>query len=544
MFPNTSETPVVHFKVWLTAVLKSMAQIAFSNRAGAGVVITAAIACVGPWNALGALVGAVLGTTAGRFHWQRDGLLWSEGLYGVNPAILGILWGGVLSQLDGKSLLFLFAVPVCVALEHPVRNLLGRWDLPVLAVPALLSGWGSSIVFAAFGESFWLNFSSLPFGDFGAACAIVLVAAVAWWRDPGSAVPTLGVTALVGAASGWVTGGGWVGPSALWAFSVAPVVYYVCLVVPSAQRRLWLLFLCGATVAGILWFLWSLLVPLSLAPPLMMPLIAGIWAALIAVRAYAGPMATDVDLSRAVRLLMAAHGKGGRVVALTGAGISTPSGIPDYTAGTLIEPGYQAIDLSYGRFLISQRIRSAYWATCARFRDLVEKAEPNAAHASLGVLAIAGWINGIVTQNVDGLHGTTEVVELHGNIFSVRCTTCDNLRAWPGDGAWINHDVTCPGCGGFLKPAVIAMGENIDPLVWSKAMKLIDGCALLLAVATRLAVSSGANLLAEARRGDAPTIFITQGGITGTVLDGDVVVQGDAVEILQTLQKLLAIRTL
>ena len=61
MFPNTSETPVVLFRVWFTAVLKSMAQIAFSNRAGAGVVIAAAIACVGPWNALGALVGAALG---------------------------------------------------------------------------------------------------------------------------------------------------------------------------------------------------------------------------------------------------------------------------------------------------------------------------------------------------------------------------------------------------------------------------------------------------------------------------------------------------
>ena len=543
MFPNTSETPVVLFRVWLTAVLKSLAQIAFSNRAGAGVVIAAAIACVGPWNVLGGLVGAALGTTAGRFHGQRDRSLWGEGLCGVNPAILGILWGGVLSHLDGKSLLFLFAVLVCVVLEQPVRNLLRRWDLPVLAVPALLCGWGSSIVFAAFGDSFWFNFSSLPFGDMGAAGAIVLVAAVAWWRDPGAAVPTLVVTALVGAASGWMTDGRWVGPTALWAFSVAPVVFYVCLVVPSARYRLWFLFLAGATVAGILWFIWGLLVPVSLAPPLMMPLIAGIWAALIIVRAYAGSMATDVNLSRAVRLLMAAHGKDGRVVALTGAGISTPSGIPDYTAGTMIEPGYQASDLSYGRFLVSKRIRSAYWASCARFRDLVDKVEPNVAHTTLGAFATAGWIDGIVTQNVDGLHGATGVIELHGNIFSVRCTSCSELRAWPDDGAWINRDVICPSCGGFLKPAVIAMGENIDPLVWSKAVKLVDGCALLLAVATRLGVSSGAILLAEARRADAPTIFITQGEIAGTVLDGDVVVQGDAAEILRTLQRLFAIRT-
>ncbi|MBL4690019.1 MAG: urea transporter [Rhodospirillales bacterium] len=183
-------------------MLKSMAQIAFSNRAGDGVVIAAAIAFVGPWNALGALVGAALGTTAGRFRGQGDRILWGEGLCGVNPAILGILWGGVLSRQDGKSLLFLFAVLVCVALEQPVRNLLGRWDLPVLAVPALLCGWGSSIVFAAFGGSFWHNFSSLPFGDMGAAGAIVLVAAVAWWRDPGAAAATLVVTAVVVAASG------------------------------------------------------------------------------------------------------------------------------------------------------------------------------------------------------------------------------------------------------------------------------------------------------------------------------------------------------
>jgi NAD-dependent deacetylase len=254
-------------------------------------------------------------------------------------------------------------------------------------------------------------------------------------------------------------------------------------------------------------------------------------------------MATDAQLSRAVRLLMAAHGKGGRVVALTGAGISTPSGIPDYTTGTLIEPGYQANDLSYGRFLISQRIRSAYWATCARFRALVEKAKPNAAHTSLWALATAGWIDGIVTQNVDGLHGNTGVIELHGNIFSVRCTSCGEHRAWPDDGAWINHDVICSNCGGFLKPAVIAMGENIDPMVWSEAVKLVDGCNLLLAVATRLAVSSGANLLAKARRADATTIFITQGEITGTILEDDVIVQGDAAEILRTLQRLFAIRT-
>lgn len=207
-----------------------------------------------------------------------------------------------------------------------------------------------------------------------------------------------------------------------------------------------------------------------------------------------------------------------------------------------LDPATPVQTYAFGAFLSSEAARRAYWAACARFRDIARAARPNAAHAALATLQRAGYVSAIVTQNVDGLHqaaGAADVVEIHGTIGRCHCLACAMPSEWPVVVPWRSTDFRCAHCGGLLKPAVIAMGEEIPATAMRAAEAAVEGCGVLLVIGTQLAVSSAASLLAIARRSGAKIAIINIGAIAQPVGLDDVVLNCPAEKALAALMVLL-----
>ncbi len=231
---------------------------------------------------------------------------------------------------------------------------------------------------------------------------------------------------------------------------------------------------------------------------------------------------------------------GRRIVALTGAGCSTESGIPDYRSNGRSGPRNP---IQHEAFLRREEVRRRYWARAtlgwARFRA----AEPNAAHRALASLEEAGLLAGVITQNVDRLHhraGSRRVVELHGALAEVRCLACgrgeerDHLqqrlveanpgwlelggRALPDGDSDLPADlvagfrvVGCAACGGDLKPDVVFFGGSVPAPTLAAAWELFEAGEVLLVVGSSLTVYSGLRFVRRARELDVPIAVINIG---------------------------------
>lgn len=246
---------------------------------------------------------------------------------------------------------------------------------------------------------------------------------------------------------------------------------------------------------------------------------------------------TDATIDAAIDILA------DRTVAvLTGAGISTDSGIPDYRG----EGAPRRTPMSFSQFLGDERSRKRYWAGSHLGYSRFSAAEPNAGHFALADLEVAGIVPGVITQNVDGLHtraGSRRVVPLHGTMDRVLCLRCgqmfarddiaaqiDELNPWltqpdavtiaPDGDAEVN-DVDsfvipdCSVCGGELKPDVVFFGEFVPPLRFEAARELVDGADALLVAGSSLAVNSGIRLVEQARRRRLPIVVVNRGETKG-----------------------------
>jgi NAD-dependent SIR2 family protein deacetylase len=229
---------------------------------------------------------------------------------------------------------------------------------------------------------------------------------------------------------------------------------------------------------------------------------------------------------------------GRTIVALTGAGISTDSGIPDYRG----EGAPQRTPMTFQQFLGDERSRQRYWAGShlgwSRFRS----AQPNDGHRALVGLESAGALSGVITQNVDGLHtraGSKRVVPLHGTMDRVICLDCgqvfaradvarriDAANPWlslpdavviapDGDAEVSEIDdfviPVCTVCGGRLKPDVVFFGEFVPAERFAEAASLIAAADALLVAGSSLVVNSGVRLLEQARRRRLPIVVVNRG---------------------------------
>jgi NAD-dependent SIR2 family protein deacetylase len=241
---------------------------------------------------------------------------------------------------------------------------------------------------------------------------------------------------------------------------------------------------------------------------------------------------------------VAAAGPGGLAV-LTGAGISTESGIPDYRGpnGSLA----RHTPMTHDEFVTDGEARRRYWARSHVGWRAMRQARPNAGHRALAALEAAGPLSGLVTQNVDGLHGdagSRRVIELHGNLGRVRCRDCgrisprreleDRLRlANPGFQAQVsevNPDgdaelderdverfvvVPCRDCAGVLQPDVVFFGAVVPPERTDATSRLLDGSRALLVLGTSLAVMSAYRLVLRADKRGIPIAIVNAGPTRG-----------------------------
>ncbi|MGX7673247.1 SIR2 family NAD-dependent protein deacylase [Plantactinospora sp. DSM 117369] len=191
-----------------------------------------------------------------------------------------------------------------------------------------------------------------------------------------------------------------------------------------------------------------------------------------------------------------------RVAVLTGAGISTDSGVPDYRGpdGVWTRDPKLADAFTHDRFMADPQVRARFWRTY--LGHAAWRAEPNAAHHALAELDRAGLAVRILTQNVDGLHQMTgiaarKVLELHGSMRSVVCTGC---RARSGARATLDRvaageaDPPCRDCGGILQLAVVLFGQYLDPDTLDQAKRIAAASQLMLAVGSSLLVEPAASL--------------------------------------------------
>jgi NAD-dependent SIR2 family protein deacetylase len=241
----------------------------------------------------------------------------------------------------------------------------------------------------------------------------------------------------------------------------------------------------------------------------------------------------------------------GRTVVLTGAGLSTDSGIPDYRG-----PGSpHRTPMTYGDFVSGPAAQQRYWARSHLGWSRMRRAEPNDGHRALAALEVAGRLRMLITQNVDGLHeaaGSRAVCALHGRISEVVCLGCRAVTSRaslhertaalnPGWGAAhadapvrpdgdVDLDDTasfrvpgCAGCGGVLKPDVVFFGENVPKARVDRCFAAVDALDpdrdALLVLGSSLTVMSGFRFVRHAVRRALPVVVVNRGVTRADDLD-------------------------
>jgi NAD-dependent deacetylase len=231
-----------------------------------------------------------------------------------------------------------------------------------------------------------------------------------------------------------------------------------------------------------------------------------------------------------------------RITVLTGAGISTDSGIPDFRGPNGLWTKNPAAEktATIQHYLADPDVRRMAWQQ--RVANPAFQAEPNSGHAAVVELERMGKLHAVVTQNVDGLHqkaGTAVelVVEVHGTIWWTRCWDCQDRR--PMDEVLDRvrageEDPSCEVCGGILKSDTISFGQSLVPEVIDKAMRVSEECDLLLAVGSTLSVYPAANCVPRAKAKGA-RIVIVNGGPTDMDRIADAVLNGPIGDLLPAL---------
>jgi len=215
------------------------------------------------------------------------------------------------------------------------------------------------------------------------------------------------------------------------------------------------------------------------------------------------------EIERAAQLLRGAR----RAVALTGAGLSTESGIPDFRSPGGVWERFRPIE--YQEFLASHAAREEHWRYKHATVPVMLAAQPNPAHRALAELEAAGRLQAVITQNIDGLHqraGSRRVLELHGTNLEALCLRCDCRVSIDAALARLDagEDVpTCAACGGWLKPATVSFGQSLPADVLREAAILAEQCDCFLALGSSLLVNPAASLAGVAKRSGAALVIIT-----------------------------------
>ena len=235
--------------------------------------------------------------------------------------------------------------------------------------------------------------------------------------------------------------------------------------------------------------------------------------------------------------LLAAH----QWLVLTGAGVSTDSGIPDYRG----PESPSRSPMTYQDFIRSAENRQRYWARAHVGWSRMRHADPNPTHRALVRMQADGQLTGLITQNVDGLHGRAghrDVIDLHGRIDRVICLECRDVTSRPelherlarlnpgyesrvgemapdGDAVFDEtsdfHVASCRACGGDLKPDVVFFGENVPKDRVARCYSLVAEAQALLVLGSSLHVMSGLRFVKAAHKAGLPIVIVNRGQTRG-----------------------------
>jgi NAD-dependent deacetylase len=237
-------------------------------------------------------------------------------------------------------------------------------------------------------------------------------------------------------------------------------------------------------------------------------------------------------IARAAKLLREAR----YGVALTGAGISTPSGIPDFRS-----PGsglWERVNPMIVASAYTFRIRpKAFYDWVRPLAEKLMAAEPNSAHVALAELEAGGWLQAVITQNIDGLHqkaGSCEVLEVHGHVREATCTRCYKVVPTGNflDGFLASDKVPrCAECGGVMKPNVVLFGEQLPVGVFNAAQAHVRRADLMLVAGSYLEVMPASQLPLQVHERGGRVIVVN---MLDTYIDGvaEVVIHADVADVL------------
>lgn len=240
-------------------------------------------------------------------------------------------------------------------------------------------------------------------------------------------------------------------------------------------------------------------------------------------------MPTPID--RAAALLA----KASQIVVLTGAGISTESGIPDFRSPGGIWTKYDPSEFTYQNFVSNPSHRVRYWKMGLEIHAVLVGAEPNDAHRAVVELERMGKLRALITQNIDGLHqraglASERVIEIHGTALTVACLSCGartpreevHARLRAGE-----VDPPCTLCGGILKPATVSFGQAMPERETQEAFAHAEACDLFIVIGSSLVVHPAAYLPVRAVESGAALVIVN---LEPTPCDrlADVLVRGKA----------------
>jgi NAD-dependent deacetylase len=251
-------------------------------------------------------------------------------------------------------------------------------------------------------------------------------------------------------------------------------------------------------------------------------------------------MASQAPARAAISRLAELVSRAGSVVALTGAGISGPSGIPDFRSpGTGLWEKVDPMEVAHIDAFRGDPRR--FWSFYGERFSTLESKQPNGAHRALVQMERLGILDGVITQNVDMLHrraGTRELVEVHGSIATCSCLRCGTGISLDEARARIRAEEDgvprCRECGEPLKPDVVLFGEYLPEAALTRARQLCEGADVLLCIGSSLEVHPVAGLPSLTRASGGTVVIITQGP---TPLDdlAEVRMHGDVVDELPAL---------
>lgn len=524
-------------RIGVDSVVKSFSQLFFSDKNYVGYCFIIFVGYLSIAAVLHALLAVIIGNATAWLFFKKDRHIVSIGGIGYQCAIIGFYLTAFIYFHPVLGLLTLFGMSMLtVFLNHGIRWCLHPFGMPILTLPAVLV---IMMTYYLYVHLWHLDIRS-PFNVIFHPHYLVLFyigyLTLFFLVHYRAAILICLMTLPVMISSIWLQTNMIYLVINMAIAIFGPIAYFI----PRHSVK-WRAGFFAGVLSFMLYWLGQVLYWRWGMPDLLLPAIFATWivfAVLFGVR-YQLPVFPNLD--QVCKILQSAWSSQQKIVVLTGAGTSTPSGIPDYASGKWIDPDVPVHYYTFPVFLKSRAARQCYFDSAYQFLLLAQSAKPTMVHNTLAHWQKKNLLRGIITQNVDGLlqkAGCHSVIELHGNIRGINCVRCGAKTTWPNHSIWKEQDLYCEHCQGLLKPAVKAYEEPLSMVTWENALTVLSSAQIVLILGSRLLVQSVVHLVAFARQQGAKIILINDSDVSHRLYAGDLFVLGKLEKILPVLSKL------